>query len=235
MSRFFAESLSGCDALLSQEEAHHAYKVLRLRDGDACQIIFDGRLYAGVFSDAVQGRVTVTQPPLPSPEPTVRFTLYQGIPKGDKMDMICQKCTEAGVSRIVPVQMKRCVAEVRGADAEKKRQRWQRIVMEAAKQSGRAVVPEVCLPVSFDEMLRALPSHALSLVPWEDARGQSVRTAFSGQSDVAAVIGPEGGIAPEEISRMPALPVTLGPRIFRTETAGLAALIEIMCLSGNMD
>lgn len=234
MPRFFAEEITDGQARLSPEETHHAVRVLRLRNGDACEVICEGLIRPGVLLDAEKGLVKVEEP-LPSPEPSVRVTLYQGIPKGDKMDMICQKCTEAGIARVVPVQMKRCVAEIRGADAEKKSRRWQRIVQEAAKQAGRATVPEVALPVSFERMTGMLKKHELALVPWEEARGNSVRSCWTGQKDVAVVIGPEGGIAPEEIACMEAVPVTLGPRIFRTETAGLVALIEVMCLSGNME
>ena len=235
MPRFFAERVDNGVAFLSKEEAHHAVDVMRLRAGDALQVIREGLIYEGTLISETEGTVRVGEP-LPSREPTVSVTLYQGLPKGDKMDLICQKCTEAGITRVVPVLMERCVAKTDAKDAEKKRLRWQRIAEEAAKQSGRAVVPEITLPVTVKQLAERLSGHELALVPWEEACGQSVRTAWQGQRDVAVVIGPEGGISPKEIALMAsAVPVTLGPRIFRTETAGLAALIEIMCLSGNME
>ncbi len=235
MPRFFAERVDNGVAFLSKEEAHHAVDVMRLRAGDALQVIREGLIYEGTLISETEGTVRVGEP-LPSREPTVSVTLYQGLPKGDKMDLICQKCTEAGITRVVPVLMERCVAKTDAKDAEKKRLRWQRIAEEAAKQSGRAVVPEITLPVTVKQLAERLSGHELALVPWEEARGQSVRTAWQGHRDVAVVIGPEGGISPKEIALMAsAVPVTLGPRIFRTETAGLAALIEIMCLSGNME
>ncbi|MBO2517971.1 MAG: 16S rRNA methyltransferase, partial [Clostridiales bacterium] len=194
----------------------------------------EGLIYPGVLKDPEGGIVTVSDP-LPSPEPTVRVTLYQGIPKGDKMDMICQKCTEAGIACIVPVEMERCVARIDRKDAEKKVQRWQRIIQEAAKQSGRAAVPVVEMPITVKQLAERMKSHELCLVPWEEAEGCGIRGAWNGEKDVAVLIGPEGGISEKEIAMLPAKPVTLGKRIFRTETAGLAALIEIMCISGNMD
>lgn len=234
MARFFAEKITGNEALLSEEERHHAVRVLRLNEGDPCEVICEGLIYPGILTDAERGAVTVS-PPLPSPEPTVKVTLYQGIPKGDKMDMICQKCTEAGIARIVPVEMERCVAKIDRKDAEKKVQRWQRIIQEAAKQSGRAQVPVVEPPITVKQLKDRMAAHALSLVPWEEAESGGIRGAWNGEEDVAILIGPEGGISEKEICLLPARPVTLGKRIFRTETAGLAALIEIMCISGNMD
>ena len=234
MARFFAEKITGNEALLSEEERHHAVRVLRLNEGDPCEVICEGLIYPGVLTDAEQGKVTVS-PPLPSPEPTVKVTLYQGIPKGDKMDMICQKCTEAGIFRIVPVEMSRCVAKIDGKDAEKKRVRWQRIAAEAAKQSGRAEVPRIDQPVSLKQLRALTERHALCLIPWEDARGTGIRQAWHGEEDVAVIIGPEGGMTGEEVLLTGAVPVTLGPRIFRTETAGLAALIALMTLSGNLE
>lgn len=235
MARFFAEKIENGQAVLSAEEAHHALRVLRIREGEACEIICEGLIYEGVMTDAENGIVTVNETPLPSPEPDVKVTLYQGVPKGDKMDLIAQKCTEAGIARIVPVQMERSVSVINGKDAEKKQQRWQRIMNEAAKQSGRAAVPEMALPVSGKQLPALLRQHELVLVPWEEAEHNGIRQAWHGQKDVAIVIGPEGGMSPREVEQMQAVPVTLGPRIFRTETAGLAALIALMCISGNME
>lgn len=234
MARFFAEKITCGTAYLSPEETHHAVDVMRIREGDACEVICEGLIYPGVLADAVRGLVQV-QEALPTREPDIRVTLYQGIPKGDKMDLICQKCTEAGIHSIVPVALSRCVARIDQKDAQKKQQRWQRIIQEAAKQSGRARVPEIGLPITLKQLTERLRQHELVLVPWEEAHGNNLRNAWQGQKDVAIIIGPEGGISPSEIEAMQALPITLGPRIFRTETAGLAALIGLMCISGNMD
>ena len=238
MHRFFAERLDENSAALLPEEENHALRVLRLNAGDACQALLEGSVYAAVIRETGPRVVLTLGDALPSPEPSVRLTLYQGIPKGDKMDYIVQKCTEAGVSRIVPVELSRCVARWEGKDAAKKQVRYQRIAAEAAKQSGRAVVPEITLPISLNAMRAELGKHALILVPWEEEHGNGIRANWQGEKDAAIVIGPEGGISPEEIKQLAeagARPVTLGPRIFRTETAGLAAIISLLTLSGDME
>ncbi|MBE5769790.1 MAG: 16S rRNA (uracil(1498)-N(3))-methyltransferase [Clostridiales bacterium] len=238
MHRFFADFLDENSAVLNEEEAAHALKVLRLRQGDACQALMDGSVYEATISQIQPQVILQLGEKLPSPEPSIRVTLYQGLPKGDKMDFLSQKCTEAGIFRIVPVLFSRCVVKWEKKDDEKKLPRWQRIAAEAAKQSGRAIVPEIGRPVTLKQLCEELKEYDLALVPWEDQKGNGIRQQFAGQKNIAVVIGPEGGMAPEEIEMMQqsgARPVTLGPRIFRTETAGLAALISLMTLSGDME
>ena len=238
MHRFFAERTDGDTAMLPPEEENHALRVLRLGVGDECQALLEGRVYAAAIRETSPRVALTLKETLPSLEPSVSVTLYQGIPKGDKMDFITQKCTEAGVCRIVPVEFSRCVARWEGKDAAKKQARYQRIAAEAAKQSGRAAVPDIALPLSFGAMCAQIAQHSLILVPWEEEHGNGIRAKWQGEKDVAMIIGPEGGISPEEIDRLKAAgakPVTLGPRIFRTETAGLAALISLLTLSGDME
>lgn len=237
MHRFFARKTDNLTAVLLPEEEAHALKVLRMNVGDPCQALAEGRIYDARIT-ALSPAVTLRlEKELPSPEPSVRVTLYQGIPKGDKMDYIVQKGTEAGIDRIVPVAFSRCVAQWDGRDADKKIARLQRIAAEAAKQSGRAKVPSIDGPAAFRQLPDLLSGHEALFVPWEEARGQGFPSLIHGQKDITLLIGPEGGIAPEEISflqSLGAVPVTLGPRIFRTETAGLAALISILTLTGDL-
>ena len=138
----------------------------------------------------------------------------------------------------MPVNMPRCVARLEGKD-DKKLVRWSRIAREAAKQAFRPVTPEVCPPVSMKQLPGLLAGHQLALVPWEDARDGSLRQLITPEiTDLAIVIGPEGGMSPEDIDPLLAAgakAVTLGPRIFRTETAGLAAVIGAMAFSGNLE
>ncbi len=238
MHRFFAERLDAETAALLPEEETHALRVLRLNAGDECQALMEGSVYAAVIRETSPRVALTLKEALPSPEPSISVTLYQGIPKGDKMDYIVQKCTEAGVRRIVPVELSRCVARWEGKDAAKKQTRYQRIAAEAAKQSGRAAVPEIALPLSFGALRGEIAKHRLILVPWEEEHGNGIRANWRGEKDVAILIGPEGGIFPEEIDQLKAAgakPVTLGPRIFRTETAGLAAIISLLTLSGDME
>lgn len=238
MHRFFSERIDENTACLPPEEAAHALRVLRMKEGDECQALLEGDIYAAHIRSIGSQVVLSLEKKLPSPEAKVRVTLYQGIPKGDKMDFIVQKCTEAGIDAIVPVAFSRCVTKWEGKDAEKKLLRYQRIAAEAAKQSGRSLTPRVLPPLSFEQMLAQIPSHALCLVPWEEERGHGIRANWQGQTDTGIVIGPEGGIDGLEIERLKengAKPVTLGPRIFRTETAGLAALISLLTLSGDLE
>ena len=240
MYRFFAIRLDDTRAQLPEEETQHALKVLRMRPGDVCQALTDGEIFDAVLEEtAAPARVILRLgEKLPSPEPQVRVTLYQGLPKGDKMDYVVQKCTEAGVFRIVPVRFSRCVAAWTDKDEEKKRLRFQRIAAEAAKQSGRAIIPEIGLPLTVGQLCDEIKAYDLALVPWEEERGNGIRGKWQGQKNVAIVIGPEGGISPEEMAQMQAagaVPVTLGPRIFRTETAGLAAAISLLTLSGDLE
>lgn len=240
MHRFYADETGVVNqiARLDSEDAQHAVRVLRLQPGEEIVLFSQGEAYAAVI-DSVQDGVTVrVGDTLKNPEATVRVTLYQGVPKGDKMDYIVQKCTEGGIHRIVPVNMPRCVAKLDGKD-EKKRQRWQRIAREATKQAFRPVVPEIAPAVSMKQLPALLSQHQLVLAPWEDEHALSLRQVISPEiTDVAIIIGPEGGMSEEDMAHFRACgaqAVTLGPRIFRTETAGLASLIAIMTLTGNLD
>lgn len=240
MHRFYADETGVVNqiARLDSEDAQHAVRVLRLQPGEEIVLFSQGEAYAAVI-DSVQDGVTVrVGDTLKNPEATVRVTLYQGVPKGDKMDYIVQKCTEGGIHRIVPVNMPRCVAKLDGKD-DKKRQRWQRIAREATKQAFRPVVPEIAPAVSMKQLPQLLSQHQLVLAPWEDEHALSLRQVIKEDiTDVAIIIGPEGGMSEEDMAHFResgAQSVTLGPRIFRTETAGLASLIAIMTLTGNLD
>ena len=215
--------------------------VLRLKEGDAVQIILEENLYSAEIVSVQDGVWAELSGVLPSPEPSVRVTLVQGLPKADKMDWIVQKCTEAGVYAVIPAQMPRCVVRLQGRDGEKKAERWRRIAAEAAKQSGRTHVPEVSAPAPLESALGSLPPDALLLVPWEEERSFPLRRAAAEHpeaKDIYVVIGPEGGMGEEEIAFLKsrgAVPVTMGPRIFRTETAAAAAVILTLSVSGAYD
>ena len=236
MHRFFAERTSEDTARLLPQEARHALTVLRLKTGDSVQLILEDQLFQAVLADEDGGaRLTGI---LPSPEPATRVTLYQGLPKADKVDYVTQKCTEAGVYAVRILEMARSVSRLDGKDAARKAERWQRIAQEAAKQSGRAHVPAVEV-VSARRAEAAMKAHDLVLVPWEEASAVSLKEAVRAcpqAKDIALVIGPEGGMSAEEVEAYRALgavPVTLGPRIFRTETAGLAALVMLLYERGD--
>ena len=245
MHRFYADAASvtpGAEVALSPEESRHLTQVLRLKAGDPAQLICGGRRWQAEVARADANRAVLRAGTLlPATEPALRVTLFQGLPKGDKMELIIQKAVELGVSGIVPVAMQRSVVRLSAADGEKKRERWQRIAREACKQSGRSEEPAVALPCPLSRLAGLLSDHDAVLVPWEEADNLSL-TGFHAQHpqarSIALIIGPEGGIDPAEIALLResgALPVTLGPRILRTETAGLAALSVLMALYGEME
>ena len=244
MHRFYSEECpeQGSPIALTPEDSAHALRVLRLEPGDEVELLGGGQRWQGQLIRIESGlAVILPHTPLPTTEPALRITLYQGLPKADKMDWIVQKAVELGAARIVPVAMQRSVVKLNPRDGEKKQQRWQRIAREAGKQSGRCMLPQVAQPLSFTAMCAELQAGEQILVPWEEAAGYSLR-AFAGEHpavrELGLVIGPEGGITPEEIETMRragAAPVTLGPRILRTETAGLAALSALYALYGEME
>ena len=241
LHRFFAERTRENAARLLPEEARHALTVLRLREGDTVQVILEESLFDARILSIQDGVTAKLLSALPNPEPSVRVWLVQGLPKADKMDWIVQKCTEAGVYAVAPAEMPRCVVRLSGKDGAKKAERWQRIAAEAAKQSGRAHVPEVFAPGSLENALDRAPQGALLLVPWEEERSLPLRKAVAEHpeaKDIILVIGPEGGMGEEEIAFLKArgaLPVTMGPRIFRTETAAVAAVILTLSNIGAYD
>ena len=168
-------------------------------------------------------------------EPTSKLYLFQGLPKSDKMELIVQKAVELGVYQVIPVTMKRSVVRLDDKKAAKKADRWNSIAESAAKQAGRNRIPEVTMPLSYKEALKMAEELDVILLPYELAGGMEatrevIRQIKSGQS-VGIFIGPEGGFEPEEVDvavSKGAKVITLGKRILRTETAGLATLAVLM-------
>lgn len=171
-------------------------------------------------------------------EPPCAITLYQGMPKGQKMDLIVQKAVELGATRVVPVFTHRSVP--RGADREKKNLRWKKIAWEAAKQSGRGVVPAIEEPLDWSGLTKRMSQHDLFLVAYEEQRDRSLKNLLAKHPvprSAGLFIGPEGGFEKEEIRQLQehgSQTVGLGPRILRTETAGLV-LLSILLYEWELD
>ena len=243
MHRFYAEpGVTGPNVPLCEEDARHATRVLRMKLGESCEMFVDGKRYAAeIAAMGESGVQALLLRELPSTEAKLRITLYQGLPKADKMELIVQKSVELGAACVVPVAMSRCVVQLDAKDGRKKQERWQKIAREACKQSGRCEMMQVAEPISFKQLLAKLAEHQAAIVPWEDARGYSLAKFHAEHPDItdlAIVIGPEGGMSEEEIARMKEAScqsVTLGPRILRTETAGLCAMSALLCLYGDME
>ena len=231
MARFYAppEKIRGEVALLEGDERHHM-DVVRLRPGDRVELI-DGRgsLYEGIVLRMGKGEAEVRIVGHKRQPPMKRVELYQGMPKGDKLEFIIQKATELGASSVTPVICRRSIPRIPEGKVERKLKRWRRIAIEAMKQCGRAYLMEVNPPVGFEEaILRAEAD--LKLMPWERERDVRFDEPFEGRriGSVALLIGPEGGFDEEEVEmarRAGFITVSLGDLILRCETAALAALI----------
>lgn len=219
-------------------DVNHIKNVLRLGKGDwviACD--GSGRDYISRITDMDGGviRLYVEKVQESGTELGTRLVLFQGLPKGDKMEFIIQKAVELGVSGIVPVIMKRCVVKLDAGKAVKKKERWQKIAEAAAKQSGRGIVPEVHVPVMLKDAFDIAASLEYNIIPYELQDGMEksreiIKEACSKKS-AGVFIGPEGGFEREEIEEAinrGIKPVSLGKRILRTETAGMAVLSIMM-------
>ena len=235
MARFFVDPAAIADDQVTLEgaDAHHAATVLRLRPGAAVTVLDgQGRELVCVAEVVEKRRLTlrVTRTSHPPPPP-VEITLYQGLAKGDKLEWVIQKATELGATRIVPLAAARSIAKLEPARVAGKLARWRAIAREAAEQSERATIPEVSAPVTLAGL--TLPPEMLALVLAERATGASLPHALPAAPPraIALFVGPEGGWDPAELASLASLgaaPVSLGPRILRTETAGLAALAIVM-------
>ena len=247
MHRFFADERGIVEniAYLNAEDAGHALRVLRLENGDEVELVCAPARYLAEIDSTEGGevRLCVTEK-LRDTEAQTRVTLYQGLPKADKMEWIVQKSTELGAAAIAPVAMIRSVVKLEGKDAAKKTERWQKIAREAVKQCARVNAPEVKMPRKLAAMKNELNALDVLIVPWEDARDGSIADCLAPfkvkeRVSIGILIGPEGGIAPEEAEWLTheagAKLVTLGPRILRTETAAIASQTIVMALRGEME
>ncbi len=218
---------------ISGDLFHHMVRVLRMKSGArVCLVDGSGHEYAGVIhringesvtialEDCRQGHATISGPAI---------TLFQGLPRGDKLDFILQKCTELGAAGIVPFAAERSIARVPSARLEDKLERWRRIAREAARQSGRDSVPDIYFAADLAGALH-LASHHAKFFLWEQAKPGTLKNTLAGTDRperLAIIIGPEGGFSAEEAAsamKCGAIPVSLGRRIVRTETAGIAIL-----------
>lgn len=220
-------------ASIEGDDAHHIQRVLRMRPGDKIDVA-DGQgiEYSGelVQVEPSEVRVRLGDPRPASGEPSIRITLFQGLPKSDRMDWVAQKAAEIGIVEVVPVPMDRSVISLKGAKAAARVERWQRIARSAAQQAARGRVPTICDMTPLDKALQSWRQGApegLLLVPWEEEQARSLKSVLRAAPEpveIGIVIGPEGGLTEGEIQlvrRHGGEVCTLGPRILRTETAGL--------------
>ena len=240
MQRFFVTpDQVGEDKIRIQgSDVNHMKNVLRMRPGEEV-MVSDGnnRQYRCRVEDYPEGEavLAILEAGLVDTELPSRIYLFQGLPKQEKMELIVQKAVELGVCQVIPVQTRRCVVKLDAKKAAKKVQRWQQIAESAAKQAGRGYIPAVSEVMTFQEALAFSETLDIRLIPYELADGmEGTRKILDGirpGQSVGIFIGPEGGFEKEEVGRAVeagAMPITLGKRILRTETAGIAVLSILM-------
>ena len=242
MHHFFVrpEQISGKEAYIEGPDWNHAANVLRVRPGEQvllsvgedwnylCTVREVDRAGQRILLSVLEENRDVRELP-------VKISLYQGLPKSDKMELIIQKAVELGAARVVPVETARCVVKLDRKKAESKRTRWQAISESAAKQSGRSVIPEIAMPMKYSAALKEAADSDVRLIPYENAEGMErtrkiLESVQPGQK-IAVFIGPEGGFEETEIRQAEEAgfeAVTLGKRILRTETAGFVVLSLLM-------
>lgn len=235
MYNFFAEESSrqGDRFFLTGKDCNHIKNVLRMQPGDTFLVSCGGKSSLCALERAEDACVEarVVQEDWRSTELPVQICLFQGLPKGDKMELIVQKAVELGAAEIVPVEMSRCVVKLDEKKKKQRTERWQAIAESAAKQSKRNVIPTVGEVLRYGELLERAKELDLFLLPYENERGmEATRAALSRMKAgmrVGILIGPEGGFDPTEVERALAAGaevISLGARILRTETAAVTAV-----------
>lgn len=241
MPRFFCETFEELPQIVGDDASHIALS-LRMKKGETLTVCdTKGTDYNCEISEisAECVKLNILSKKKSDSEPSVKVTLYQCMPKSDKLETVVQKAVELGVCEVVPVLSSRCISRPDSKSALKKVNRLQKIADEAAKQSGRSVLPKVREMISFHDCCGELENFDKAMIFYE-LGGDSLREIIDDKplSSAAIIIGPEGGFSAEEVEKAiksGAVAASLGKRILRTETAPLAALTAIMLLSGNLE
>lgn len=247
MTRFFipTDQIHDDTVILKGEDRHHLLNVLR-KDLGAEITVLNGKgqeyqvKVTEITADEVVG--AIVQQVEKQTEPRVKICLVQSLPKGEKFEFILQKNTELGVSLFQPIISERSTIRLDAGQASKKRERWQKIIREAAEQSGRQIIPELRPVKGWNQFFREERNPGLFLIPWEGERNRSIKQVLDEQKavpeNVTVIIGSEGGFSQNEVEQaiaMGAIPVTVGPRILRTETAGLVVATAIFYHFGDLN
>ena len=238
MPRFFVdkEYINEEKIIISGSDAHHIARSLRMAEGDSVTVC-DGE---GVEYVCTLSRIRdeececkIIEKAISERESPVYITLFMAYPKGDKLEVVIQKAVELGASRIVPFESSRCIKRPKAEKQDKQLARLKKIAEEAAKQCGRAKIPDVSAPLSYSEMLREMKKSSLSLLCYEDECGTNIKTALreaKEKDSIAVIVGSEGGFSEAEAEaarESGAVAVSLGKRILRCETAPSFALSAI--------
>ncbi len=240
MPRFFVDSISDEKYVqITGEDARHISRSLRMKNDDTLIVSCDGIDYSctikSISDEAVDLEVLFFNKC--KSEPTIDLTLYQAVPKLDKLEMIIQKSVELGANKIVPVLTHRCISRPSEKDFSKKLVRYQKIALEAAKQSGRGIIPEVLPIINYTAALEHMKGSDCPLMLYEQGGVRFSEVNFESVKTVSLLIGSEGGFDEEEVLKADKAGVKriwLGDRILRCETAPLAAISVTMFLTGNL-
>lgn len=248
MHRFFIppQYIDQNQVIITDSIAHQIRNVLRMRKGDHIIVLDNqGWEYKVILTHVERDQVvaTIKGRRVIMAEPNIQITLYQGImKKRDTFEWVLQKCTEVGVTRFVPLMSQRSLIQTPTAIKLNKIERWQKIIKEAAEQSGRGLIPRLLPPVTLKDAMRALPEDELNIIGWAGAIEMGIRETIrrhpSPQRGISLFIGPEGGFADGEVAysrACGAIPVTLGKRILRAETAALVASSLVLHEYGEME
>lgn len=240
MPRFFMENINEADIVLGGENARHIGRSLRMRSGEKITVCCRGIDYdceiRQITEDSVYLDLLEKHPC--QAEPTVNVTLFQAVPKLDKLEFIIQKATELGASRVIPVLSRRCISRPNEKDFAKKLPRLEKIAEEAAKQSGRGIIPEISPIVSYKQCLEMMKKLDKNIILYEGEGGKPfAEVEVDGIKTAGILIGSEGGFDSSEVDEAVAVGaerVWLGKRILRCETAPISALSILMFLTKNI-
>lgn len=240
MPRFFTNEIDENNITLTGSDAVHVGRSLRMKPGEPLTVCCGGIDYNCEISEITSDTVylSLKEKVVCAAEPNIEVTLFQAVPKMDKLEYIIQKSVELGVSRIVPMLTRRCVSRPDERDFAKKLARLNKIAAEAAKQSGRGIIPQVTPIVSYKKALEMMKELDRNVLLYEEEGGVSFGEAdLTGAKTIGLVIGSEGGFDREEAEACTAVGaarVWLGKRILRCETAPITALSILMFLTNNM-
>lgn len=239
MPRFFLEKMNTETPVITGSDARHIGFSLRMKPGEILTVCAEGTDYKcsinkitedAVFLDILESRLCAA-------EPSVELTLYQAVPKLDKLETIIQKSVELGASRIVPVLTRRCISRPKPKDFAKKLERLNKIALEAAKQSGRGIIPEVMPIIDFKTAVSQMAETECPIMLYEEGGVRFSELKTEGKKSFSLLIGSEGGFDPEEaeLAKNAGInTVWLGERILRCETAPLTAISILMYITKNL-
>ncbi len=242
MPKFFVKTnqINNNKIQITGEDVKHIVQVLRAKKGEELNIcsIDDGTNYIATIEQIGKEKIlcNILKQIENFSESNVQVTLFQGLPKADKMEYIIQKNTELGIKNITPVIMKRCVVKLEPKDVNKKLQRWQKIAESAAKQSGRNIIPTIENPITIQELAKKVNEFDILILAYENENKNTLKSELQNIKNVqnlkiGIVIGPEGGLDTQEVNLLKdsgAKVVTLGTRILRTETASIMIISNII-------